>query len=546
VRVSLPPDFPTPETHSHHKYYPGRSQSSYRRRCDDAWMQPSKGHQAPLRKLFFNGCFPFCLVVVSVAAIAVVGGFFRQNPLEHATTVRVKPRPAPGVVGQSSSTSSQHQNEPQQGKVGIVHENDDDQSLELPPWLHSYVEFHNDELKSLRDTSTTSLLSKRRYKSLIWSCRRGPSSSSQNLANHGNPITDSPRAHGERGLCGGTGDRLGGIIQAFYMAMCTNRLFFVDWQDPSPLEQFLEPNRLMWNSVSADVLGIDKDRWTLDAMDDYQNPFLIDPGAMPNGSATIIEIRTNIWTGQIHRSTCMRNYVAKFGLHDASDVGASNDDDTFEEYYFRLGFAALFRWSGAVLEHTRRVRERLHLPSSSVPTVAIHLRTGLGETFRDLVLPTAEEDVWPLYYRCAKRLQRALEVKCGLSSDDRVSLYLATDATPVLQHFGAYGDPTVTFVNGTPVYHLDRTDRVRLGASAEESELQVWTDLQLLVESTCIVYTDKSKFSRLGQWLHARRPPQRRRQSPRCAFTFNKCRDQDVEPVMAALDPDEACRHPVR
>jgi hypothetical protein len=510
-------------------------------------MQPSKGHQAPLRKTFFSGCFVFGLVVVSVAAIAVVGGFFRQNPLEHASTVLVKRRrPTPGVIDQSPSTSPQHQNETQQGEVEIVHENDDDQSLELPPWLHSYVEFHNDALKFLRDTSTTSLLSKRRYKSLIWSCRRGPSSSSQKHAKHGGPITDSPRIYGESGRCGGTGDRLGGIIQTFYMAMCTKRLFFVDWQDPSPLEQFLEPNRLMWNNASADVLGADSDRWKLYAMDDYQNPFLIDPGAMPNGSVTI-EIRTNIWTGQIHRSTCMRNYVAKFGPHDVSGVGASNDDGgALQEYYFRLGFAALFRWSGEVLEHTKRVRERLQFPSSSVPTVAIHLRTGLGETFRDLVLPTAEEDVWPLYYRCAKRLQRALEVKCGLSSDDRVSLYVATDATPVLQHFGAYGDPTVTFVNGTPVYHLDRTDRARLGASAEESELQVWTDLQLLVESTCIVYTDKSKFSRLGQWLHARRPPQRRRQSPRCAFTFNECRDQDVERVMAALDPDEACRHPDR
>jgi hypothetical protein len=365
-------------------------------------------------------------------------------------------------------------------------------------------------------------------------------------------------------MCGGTGDRLGGIVQAFFMAMCTNRLFFVDWQHPSPLENFLEPNRLMWN-VSTGMLFDDHSAgqqwWTLHAMDDYQNSMLLDPGTLPTGP-TAIEIRTNIWTGQIHRSSCMRNYVAKFG-QNASDVGAENYDAS-QEYYFRTGFEALFRWSGAVLEHTERVRERLHLASpsplqSSWPTVAIHLRTGLGETFRDLVLPTAEADVWPLYYQCAKRLQKALEAKCRLSSGDRVSLYLATDTTPVLQHFAAYGDPTLRFVNNTPVYHLDRTDRARLGTDAEEAELQVWTDLQLLVESTCLVYTDKSKFSRLGQWLHRPPTPSRRDRSSspssprphrlshhRCAFTFNRCRNQDVERAMALLDPEEVCSRPTR
>jgi hypothetical protein len=327
------------------------------------------------------------------------------------------------------------------------------------------------------------------------------------------------------------------------MAVCTNRVFFVDWRYPSPLAPFLEPRWISWNgsggtrAAHRTASGEDDDLWSHSAMDDYQDRYLLEPDTMPVAPDTI-EIRTNVWTGTIHQSACMQKYMSKFD-GDRRDANTAGPINMTSQDYFRAGFEALFRWSRSVEKHTRRVRDRLGVTS---PTVAIHLRTGLGETFRDLVLPTAEEDAWPLYYRCAKRLQRSLERKCNLS-EDAVPLYLAADTPAAQRHFRAYRDSSVRMVDDVAVYHIDRTRAADL-PNASESELQVWTDAQLLVESSCLVYTDKSKFSRLGQWLHGlpgRQPRGPPIQGPRCAFPVHECRKQDVEPVLNALDAESVC-----
>lgn len=56
-------------------------------------------------------------------------------------------------------------------------------------------------------------------------------------------------------LCGGLGDRLKGIVSALYMAILTNRLLLVHWDDGSTrIGDFLWPQALDW-TPSAELLG---------------------------------------------------------------------------------------------------------------------------------------------------------------------------------------------------------------------------------------------------------------------------------------------------
>eukprot|EP00045_Choanoeca_perplexa_P010411 m.105059 g.105059 ORF g.105059 m.105059 type:complete len:437 (+) comp15270_c0_seq2:215-1525(+) len=47
-------------------------------------------------------------------------------------------------------------------------------------------------------------------------------------------------------MCGGTGDRLRGIITTFYLAMLTNRAFYLHATIPQPLESFFESQYIDW------------------------------------------------------------------------------------------------------------------------------------------------------------------------------------------------------------------------------------------------------------------------------------------------------------
>ena len=47
-------------------------------------------------------------------------------------------------------------------------------------------------------------------------------------------------------LCGGTGDRLTGLVNAFYLAMLTGRALAVKWLAPTDLENYVHPAVIDW------------------------------------------------------------------------------------------------------------------------------------------------------------------------------------------------------------------------------------------------------------------------------------------------------------
>merc|ERR1719329_378221 len=78
-------------------------------------------------------------------------------------------------------------------------------------WLQPYIDFHADAVKSLRNGHCVP--------SLVYVCEKN---------------------------CGGIGDRMSGIISAFYLAVALDRAFFIDYKSPFPLTETLVPKTMRW------------------------------------------------------------------------------------------------------------------------------------------------------------------------------------------------------------------------------------------------------------------------------------------------------------
>ena len=82
----------------------------------------------------------------------------------------------------------------------------------MDKWAHSYTLFHRQHVD--RSSNGTNYL--------ISPCKKGYSS------------------------CAGLGDRLVGIVSTFYMALLTNRVFLIQFEQPVELEKILAPNMIDW------------------------------------------------------------------------------------------------------------------------------------------------------------------------------------------------------------------------------------------------------------------------------------------------------------
>ena len=79
-------------------------------------------------------------------------------------------------------------------------------------WLQPYVDFHAAAVQSLRHAQCVP--------SLVYVCDKN---------------------------CGGVGDRMSGIISAFYLAVALDRAFFIDYKSPFPLTETLIPKTVRWD-----------------------------------------------------------------------------------------------------------------------------------------------------------------------------------------------------------------------------------------------------------------------------------------------------------
>ncbi|GKY97170.1 hypothetical protein MPSEU_000675400 [Mayamaea pseudoterrestris] len=312
------------------------------------------------------------------------------------------------------------------------------------------------------------------------------------------------------GNCGGVGDRISGILQAFYMGVCTNRRILIEWYSPAPLQDYLTPNCIDWIATQEEA---SREATLVDLIDQANSKYMVNPSLLPDGN---IDLLINVWLEESFMRetyTCLRHV----------DISSS---------LYRTAFWTLFQWSPAVERATQLFRQS---SLSNKNYLALHVRTGRGASFHDPFTESSEEKAWQVYLKCAQKMQRLYSQRFVSTNATRepstlLPIFVTADTNEVKLALQKLDTSVVTTSSDAEIYHIDRTVPSRLH-HPKAALLQVWVDLKLLVDCTCIVMSTgtkhglPSKFSRMAMWL----PPQ-----PRCAVLWHDCEVNGV--VEAAIE----------
>ncbi|KAL7563612.1 hypothetical protein ACA910_013353 [Epithemia clementina (nom. ined.)] len=445
----------------------------------------------------------------------------------------------------------------------------------MPPWILKYVAEHgiqNYENYHADDDSEDS-------------CRRGIStagnfhaSSSDSNGYNNNHVHDDPprqtflRRHCRTNSvsCGGLGDRIKGFVMAFYMAMLTNRTILFDgWKQGNdvPVSMFLEPALLPLSlneyynknndnnsgnrtrrietttTTTTNLLWEQLEIKGIQIQDNRQHPMLLDPcRVLKNVTEPVIDLQNNILTYEhvLRQSGCFRKYCRSFE--------GGGCCDKYNRSLFHLGFSTAFRFSDRLAQDANDLRQTAGLYSPqqdqeqqsqqqqpSPPYIAIHIRTGRGDTFEDSLRHDGESNL-KLFYNCAQKLQIKMQRRCQLTS--RPLVYVAADnvdAKRQLQRWDTASNSvgtTFKTVNGLEILHIARSNGTKF-QNYDLAYRQVWAELKVLIDANCLVMS-RSGFSVMASELSPQHPR-------RCAVMFNDCGDAQVDAAIQALSPTSAC-----
>lgn len=414
------------------------------------------------------------------------------------------------------------------------------QVSQFPQFIEDYIQFHQ-EAKFTENA---------RY--LIWRCPRGT-------------------------VCGGTGDRIKGIMSAFYTAICTRRVLLIDWplQDARDVSPFLLPHRIDWRIPDQMISHLATRIPLYNAMDNYNQPSFKQL-KIPDHfqQQTLIDMRSNLWSEHFNAIVRVNDTECVQSIWQKEPPRPNHPHYTQDKYLFRMGFWTMFTFGDAVHERKREIQQqtqlllplsqkillkepqsrRLHAPSSDQkrrslqqqsslagqttiqPYVAVHIRTGIGSNWNDPLRHGSEED-YQMFYQCAKRLQQGIYHRQRQQSNQcqtnprydyqkqlpLLPIYVAAD-NKVAKQALLQMDQDASATTATPttiralqdmeIYHIDRSQK-----QGNQAENTVWAELNVLLESTCLV-ASRSGFSDLANWL------QPTLNGKRCAILFQECDDE--------------------
>jgi hypothetical protein len=283
----------------------------------------------------------------------------------------------------------------------------------------------------------------------------------------------------EEGPCGGASDRLGPLPYLLLLANRTNRLLFIYWTHPAPLEEFLVPPAGGMN-------------WTLPGAVNFTNWTTVDWGSVPHNrqivnqnlshivlepwnehaastDRVVVEARLFSYFGSFHGRPALKVY------NKARDLAAG--ESTFEQVYADV-WRVLFDPSPPVKARIERARERLGLSPGGY--VGAHVRAQYVGKRASAMAPVTN----------------ALHCALALRPDARPAVYLASDSKEVIRFGVDYGSrvlnrTVIADADAPPPLHLDRggqfladgPDRNRHPPSAY---YDTFVDLYLLSGGTCV------------------------------------------------------------
>lgn len=286
--------------------------------------------------------------------------------------------------------------------------------------------------------------------------------------------------------CGGLGYRFRGIIFNLFIAMFTNRVLILDWQDVSAEVEYLHPNRIDWRWQHLPLLG------RKEALGNFVKSRKTYPGKFMS----------------LVRDPKIRHLKAHYNAHiKFTSALMSRDPSISSNFYDNLykalishkpvidAFAMnyLFKFTDELLEYSSKIRQNI----GHVSYVALHLRTG---QFDDLEI----SDRSHRFDSGVKQWRQALD--CALQQAETtigphgVVLVVSDSYKAKTWASKTYGNK-VKILN-TTIIHVDKSSDLR---ESNEGMLGIWQDLITMGEASTLVMK-ASTFPELAMALCALTP----------------------------------------
>ena len=321
--------------------------------------------------------------------------------------------------------------------------------------------------------------------------------------------------------CGGLGDRISGILSAFYAAVATDRMFVIDSTMPIELRETLTPARVNWDVKH--MIPPNASSQLINGMNSHNNRtgvFRALFDAHESGVDVIrlrinrFHIGINLWSGE----EALHPYMGKMNRLHTSCCESLHCPFPQPSAAFHTAFNFLFKFSTQVVAratHMQNTAGDVKSSSSgvSVPFVAIHARIG-GQSKENTSWNDPKRhsitDI-PAFIRCA-RLKVSKTMYSGPTEPDIVVFSDSADFRHKISSF----ESKVKFVKDTLIMHVDRSsfdshEELKIGI------IDTFAELYFLSRASCIVGS-KSTFSGLAASIYT---PMN--QSERCFSYFANC-----------------------
>jgi hypothetical protein len=311
--------------------------------------------------------------------------------------------------------------------------------------------------------------------------------------------------------CGGLGDRLNGIVSAFYLAVLTGRAFFIELTTPLPFNVFFLPRGGLdwtWPPPGWDAYARAGYVAAIDAIDFY-NPLemqLRTRGSNPllavNAAPALLVVHTNLqfWmdiTGSVEYSD------GRSPLYPLVQPVRKSGE------LYALAVAALLRPTCYLASATREWEERLFgALGPTAPRIGVHLRTGLDPSFHDMHRFPAEH----LAAFAARLPDAVAALRARATYDPPVNasappvVFVVVDYPPALDailtqlraHAALFAAVvTVPLSDALPLTHLERSSSADMATPAG--------NLRTFLEWSLLRRMDAHLFGRTGYSMSASR-----------------------------------------
>ena len=286
--------------------------------------------------------------------------------------------------------------------------------------------------------------------------------------------------------CGGLGYRFRGIIFNLFIAMFTNRVLILDWQDVSAEVEYLRPNRIDWRWQHLPLIG------RKEALGNFVKNRKTYPGKFMS----------------LVRDPKIQHLKAHYNAHIKFVSALMSKDPSIASQFHNNLFKALishkpvidafamnylFKFTDRLLEYSNNIRQNI----GHVSYVALHLRTG---QFDNLQISDSSHRFDSGVKQWKEALDCAVQQAATTIGPQGVVLVVSDSYKAKAWASKTYGNK-VKILN-TTIVHVDKSSDLR---ESDEGMLGIWQDLITLGEASTLVMK-ASTFPELAMALCALTP----------------------------------------